>query len=76
VTAPDFDAMHAAQQERRDAERNREQDIIAADQDLLAAAKTLRAVELGGHWLDDEWWQVLYRLRDIADRVRELEENR
>lgn len=76
MTAPDFDAMHAAQQARRDAERTREQEIIAADQDLLAAAKTLRAVELGGHWLDDEWWRATYRLRDIADRRNELEEDR
>lgn len=59
--------------ERHDAARELEQDRIAADADLLDAAKTLRAAEMAGHWDDKAWWDAIYRVRDIADRRADMD---
>ena len=59
--------------ERHDDERAKQQVLLAAESDLLEATKAFRAVENDGHWADVEWWDALYRVRDIADRINELE---
>lgn len=62
-----------ARMDRHDDERALDQARLAADADLLEAAKGLRSVEVDGHWDDETWWQAMYRVRDIADRAREME---
>lgn len=67
------DSRIGLQTERADDERAKQQAILAAESDLLEATKAFRAVENDGHWEDMDWWDALYRVRDIADRLNELE---
>lgn len=66
-------------QQRHDEQRaaqNRADAIGDAHSDLAAEALTLRRLELRGRQPLEahDWWDSLYRLRDIADRVLDLEE--
>lgn len=54
------------QQQRTDA-------IIDARHDLITEVKTLRRLETNGHIDDALWWSALYSIRDITDRLNELE---
>ena len=67
------DSRIGLQTERADDERAKQQAILAAESDLLEATKAFRVVEIDEHWMDMDWWDALYRVRDIADRLNELE---
>lgn len=67
------DSRIGLQTERADDERAKQQAILAAESDLLEATKAFRVVENDEHWMDMDWWDALYRVRDIADRLAELE---
>lgn len=56
-------------------ERDRTDAIIDARHDLITEVKTLRRLELRGRVPLEahDWWDSLYRLRDITDRLNELE---
>lgn len=47
--------------------------IIDARHDLITEVKTLRRLETNGHIDDALWWNALYSIRDITDRLNELE---
>ena len=77
MTSEDFQAD--VRQERRDRERAAQaltDAISAARDDLATEGLTLRRLELAGHIEDRDWWDSFYRLRDIADRLIELEGQR
>lgn len=66
----------AQQQEWHDderLERMRTDAIIDARYDLITEVKTLRRLETNGHIDDHHWWNALYSIRDITDRLNELE---
>lgn len=75
MTSEDFQAD--VRQERHDDERaarQRADDIAAARDDLISEARTLRGLELTGAYYDDRVWVAsMERLRDITDRLNELE---
>lgn len=54
-------------------ERDRTDAIIDARHDLITEVKTLRRLETNGHIDDALWWNALYSIRDITDRLNELE---
>lgn len=54
-------------------ERMRTDAIIDARHDLITEVKTLRRLETNGHIDDALWWNALYSIRDITDRLNELE---
>lgn len=54
-------------------ERDRTDAIIDARHDLITEVKTLRRMETNGHIDDALWWNALYSIRDITDRLNELE---
>lgn len=47
--------------------------IVDARHDLITEVKTLRRLETNGHIDDALWWNALYSIRDITDRLNELE---
>lgn len=54
-------------------ERDRTDAIIDARHGLITEVKTLRRLETNGHIDDHHWWNALYSIRDITDRLNELE---
>lgn len=75
MTAEDFQAD--VRQERHDDERaarQRADDIVAARADVVSAVRELRALELNGAFYEDRSWaNSMERVRDITDRLNELE---
>lgn len=75
MTAEDFQTD--VRQERHDVERTDQQradDIVAARADVVSAVRELRALELNGAFYEDRSWvNSMERVRDITDRLNELE---
>lgn len=75
MTAEEFQTD--VRQERHDVERTAQQradDIVAARDDVVSAVRELRELEVNGAFYEDRVWvNSMERVRDITDRLNELE---